>query len=166
VLTGQSYYHQPQCLGKAFRPEELAGYFNDLTVKTHWTGHIDDEGVPINSLSDGRRIYFATTIVQKALGHWDKWLLTRNDGDREEFLRLCRWLLVRQDDDGGWSIWPELGLSFPSPYSAMTRGQCISASVRAWKLTGNRVFADGARRALELMCRPLENVRKWRSSDY
>ena len=95
-------------------------------------------------------------MVQKALGHWDRWLLTRNDRDREEFLRLCRWLLARQDDDGGWPVWPELGLFLASPYSAMTQGECISAFVRAWKLTGDGVFAEGARRALDLMCRPVE----------
>jgi hypothetical protein len=80
VLAGQSYYHQPQCLGKAFRPEELAGYFNDLTAKARWAGHTDEGGIPVNILADGRRVYLATTVVQKALGHWDKWLLTRNDG--------------------------------------------------------------------------------------
>ena len=67
VLTGQSYYHQPQQLGKAFRPEKLAGCFNDLTAKTHWAGHIDKEGDPINVLDDGRRIYFATTICAESL---------------------------------------------------------------------------------------------------
>jgi len=156
LLAGRSYYHQPQPVGKAFRPEELAGYFNDLTAKTHWVGHTDEEGIPVNILADGRRVYFATTVVQKALGHWDKWLLTHNDGDREEFLRLCRWLLVRQDDNGGWPVWSELGLSLPSPYSAMTQGQCISAFVRAWRLTGDEAFATGAKRALDLMYRPLE----------
>lgn len=157
VLAGQSYYHQPQRLGKAFRPGELAGYFNDLTAKTHWTGHNDEEGIPINVLADGRRIYFATTVVQKALGHWDKWLLTCNSRDREEFLRLSRWLLAQQDDKGGWPVWSELGLSLPSPYSAMTQGECVSALARAWKLTGDGTFAEGARRALDLMCRPVES---------
>jgi len=157
VLAGRSYYHQPQRLGKVFHPQELAGYFNDLTAKTHWTGHTDEEGIPVNVLADGRRVYFATTIVQKALGHWDKWLLTHDERDKEGFLRLSRWLLARQDDHGGWPVWPEVGLSLPSPYSAMTQGECISAFVRAWKLTGEVAFAEGARRALVLMCRPLES---------
>jgi len=155
-LVGKSYYHQPQHIGRVFIPGELAGYFNDLTAKTNWNGDVDEKGIPINVLADGNRIYFSTTIVQKALGHWDKWLLTHNDQDKEEFFRLCRWLLSQQDDRGGWSIWPELGLSLAPPYSAMTQGQCISAFVRAWKLTGEQGFAKGARRALDLMCTPLE----------
>jgi hypothetical protein len=155
VLAGKSYYHQPQHLGKAFVPNELAGYFNDLTAKTRWPGHTDGEGVPINALDDGRRVYFVTTIVQKALGHWDKWLLTQDDTDRKIFLKLCRWLLLRQDGHGGWPFWSELGIRISSPYSAMTQGECISAFVRAWQLTGDPEFAEGAKRALELMRMPI-----------
>ncbi len=50
-----------------------------------------------------------------------------------------------------------MGLSLPSPYSAMTQGECVSALARAWKLTGDGTFAEGARRALDLMCRPVES---------
>lgn len=157
VLAGRSYYHQPQPLGKVFRPGEIAGYFNDLTGKTRWSGEMDEEGIPVNVLHNGHRVYFATTIVQKALGHWDQWLLTHNPAEKEEFLRLCYWLLARQDERGGWPIWSELGLSLPSPYSAMTQGECISAFVRAWKLTGDSKFAEGAIRALDLMCKPMES---------
>lgn len=157
MLLGKSYYHQPQRLGQAFRPGELAGYFNDLTAKTHWAGHTDDEGIPVNILADGRRVYFATTVVQKALGHWDKWLLTRDDTDREEFFRLCHWLLDKQDNNGGWPVWSELGLSLASPYSSMTQGECISAFTRAWTLTKDDHFLKGARRALELMIKPIED---------
>jgi len=156
VLGRKSYYHQPQCLGKVFRPNELAGYFNDLTGKTQWIGSTDDEEIPVNILVDGRKIYFATTIVQKALGHWDKWLLTSQEADKKEFLKLSRWLLARQDEDGGWPVWRELNMSFPSPYLVMTQGECISAFVRAWKLTKDDAYAEGARRALTLMCRSIE----------
>lgn len=155
VLAGKSYYHQPQHLGKAFVPNELAGYFNDLTAKTRWPGHTDEEGVPINVLDDGRRVYFVTTIVQKALGHWDKWLLTHEHKDKEVFLELCRWLLHRQDEHGGWPVLSELGIRISSPYSAMTQGECISAFVRAWQVTGDPEFKEGAKRALELMRMPI-----------
>lgn len=156
VLAGQSYYHQPQHLGRAFHPEKLAGYFNDLMGKTRWAGHTDEEGIPVNILAGGRRVYFATTVVQKALGHWDKLVLTHGERDKEEFLKLCYWLLARQDEHGGWPVWRELGLFLASPYSAMTQGECISALVRAWKLTGNPEFAEGARQAFDLMGKPLE----------
>jgi len=156
IVMGKSYYHQPQHLGKAFRPSELYGYFNDLTGKTQWIGLTDEEGVPVNILADGRRVYFATTIAQKALGHWDEWLLNQKEEDRKEFLKLCYWLLSKQDNYGGWPIWSELGLSLSSAYSAMTQGEGISAFVRAWKLTGDETFAKGAKKAFSLMCKPIE----------
>lgn len=156
ILANRSYYHQPLGLGKAFAPNKIAGYFNDMIGKTKWTGCVDPEGFPICVLADGRRIYFTTTIVQKALGHWDRWVLNGEVSDQEEFLKLCRWLLDRQDEYGGWPIWKELGISTRTPYSAMTQGQCVSAFVRAWQLTGLSEFAEGAFRALHVMYLPIE----------
>lgn len=156
ILGGRSYYHQPQRLGKVFKPNELAGYFNDLTCKTQWAGETDENGIPVNILANGCKVQFSTTIVQKALGHWDKWLLTRNKSDKEEFMRLCHWLFVRQDERGGWPVSSALGMSVLSPYSAMTQGECVSAFVRAWKLTNESHFAEGARKALDLLLMPIE----------
>lgn len=156
LLVGRSYYHQPQPVGRAFRAGELAGYFNDLTGKTCWSGLTDEEGVPINLLADGRKVYFATKLVQKALGHWDRWLLTHDEEDRLAFLSLAVWLLEHQDARGGWPVWDELGLKALSPYSAMTQGECISAFVRAWKITGDMEFVKAARRAAELMLTEVE----------
>lgn len=156
ALMGRSYYHQPQSLGKAFRPDELAGYFNDFTAKTDWTGEVDEQGLPVCVLADGTRVRFVTTIVQKAIGHWDKWLLAQSELDKDEFLKICWWLVAIQDDQGGWPVWSDLGLSLPSPYSAMTQGECISAFVRAWKLTDDEQFVKAAQRALELLIRPLD----------
>jgi len=78
------------------------------------------------------------------------------EADKKEFLKLSRWLLARQDENGGWPVWRELNMSFPSPYSAMTQGECISAFVRAWKLTKDDAYVEGAKRALNLMCRSIE----------
>lgn len=156
VLSGRSYYHQPQKVGKLFQAGEIAGYFNDLTAKTNWPGLTDENGIPVNLLADGSYVYFVTTVVQKALGHWDKYLLTQNASDREMFLMICRWLLAQQDERGGWPVLAVLGQSRPSQYFAMTQGECISSFVRAWKLTGDRVFADGARKALNLLRTPLD----------
>lgn len=156
MLGGKSYYHQPQCMGKVFRPNELAGYFNDLTGKTHWTGSTDDEEIPVNILVDGRKIYFATTIVQKALGHWDKWLLEGQETDKKEFLKLNRWLLSRQDENGDGRFGVNWTCLFLPLIQLMTQGECISAFVRAWMLTEDDAYAEGARRALTLMCKPIE----------
>lgn len=157
IVAGKSYYHRPLRLGGVFRPGELAGYFNDLTVKTEWGGEVDEQGIPLIVLLDGRKLHFATTIVQKALGHWDQWLLTQDDEDKNTFLHLCSWLVARQDGQGGWDVGALLGLSLPSPYSAMVQGQCISAFVRAWRVSEDHKFAEGAWHAFELLRTPVSD---------
>lgn len=92
MLLGNSYWHLPQGLGKRFVPGELAGYFNDLTGKAEWKGPVDGQGLPLNELGD-KRIYFATTLFQKALGHWDLWLITNDETHLSEFLKLAQWAL-------------------------------------------------------------------------
>jgi len=156
MLLGSSYYHLPQGLGKAFVPGRLEGYFNDLTAKTKWNGPTDKKGIPINLTDDGNPVYFATTIVQKGLGHWDRWLLTRDPKEKGAFLTTCNWLVKNQDGRGGWSLWPQVGLSLPSPYSAMTQGEGISALVRAWCLTRDGAYLSAAKRALTPMLTPVE----------
>jgi len=151
MLLGSSYYHLPQALGGAFAPGRLEGYFNDLTAKTKWNGPTDEEGIPINLKGDGSAVYFATTIVQKALGHWDRWLMTRDSEEKEAFLTICNWLVENQDEQGGWSLWAQVGLSLPSPYSAMTQGEGISALVRAWCITRDEAYLLPAKRALAPM---------------
>lgn len=148
MFLGRSYYHTPQDLGKAFVPGEPRGFFNDLTHKVQWRGLVDEQGVPVNIVEDEKRVYFATTIVQKALGHWDMWLITGATEHKNQFLSLCNWLLQHQNDQGGWPLWPQLGLYLPSPYSAMTQGEAISALVRAWILTRDQNYLSATRQAL------------------
>ncbi|MEM3503919.1 MAG: D-glucuronyl C5-epimerase family protein [Nitrososphaeria archaeon] len=157
ALSGKSYYHYQQGLGKVFKPGTLSGYFNDLTKKVNWKGEADEQGIPLVVLSNGEKKYFETTIVQKALGHWDMWLLSSEESHKDYFLYYMGWLLERQDGNGGWPVWAHLGLSAFSPYSAMTQGECISAFVRAWKITSNFEFLKAAEKAFQLMIKPIDN---------
>jgi len=156
IIGGKSYFHVSQDIGLLFEPGELAGYFNDLTRKTQWYGILDQNGVSVNVLADGRKIYFATCIVQKALGHRDRRMLGEGEFDKIEFLKLCKWLLSHQDESGGWPVWSDLGLPVAFSYSAMTQGECISAFVRAWKITRNADFKKGAESALHFLCKTIE----------
>ncbi len=113
-------------------------------------------GVPLNLKDDGRTVYFATTIAQKALGHWDSWLMSRHPHHKKHFLVLCDWLVEHQDSKGGWSLWPHLGLNYPSPYSAMTQGEAISALVRAWSVTGEPAYLLAAEKGLGPMLELVE----------
>lgn len=152
--TRKSYWHVPQGLGKQFVPGELGGYFNDLTLKVEWKGQVDEQGLPVNKF-EGKQLYFATTLFQKALGHWDQWLISEKEEHRLEFLKVARWALHSQDEAGGWPLWSLLGLPYPSPYSAMTQGEGISVLVRAYKLTHDPAFLRVARKAVGPLKRPV-----------
>ena len=95
MFAGTSYYHLPQKLGRAFVPGELKGYFNDLTGKTDWKGKIDQNGFPFNTLTNGDPVYFPILLCQKALGHWDRWLLQSDKDHRKQFLKIAEWLTAR-----------------------------------------------------------------------
>jgi heparosan-N-sulfate-glucuronate 5-epimerase len=158
MFTGRSYWHLPQGEGRAYVPHQLAGYFNDLTGKTAWHGALDDWGLPLTSITDGSIIPFPTTRLQKALGHWDRWMISgrlRQD-HLDAFLDLATWTLEAQDDMGGWPVWPLLHIASPSPYSAMTQGQAISVLLRAAAVSGNAEFDSAARRGLEPLLKPIE----------
>lgn len=156
MLSGRSYWHLQQGLGKAFVPKELKGYFNDLTGKTKWDGLVDSEGIPLNKLIDGSTCYFPTTIVQKALGHYDLYILNNEKRQFDDFLKICNWLFKTQDEHGGWKVGEILRFKGPSLYSAMTQGECISALVRAWKHTKDNKYMDSATKAYDLMIKPIE----------
>ena len=158
MLFGKSYWHAQQGLGRQFIPGQLLGYYNDLTGKTNWAGPVDENGLPLNELISGTYIHFPTTLLQKALGHWDRWLESKqaDDDERAAFLKIAEWALRSQDASGGWAIWPVLGLSYASPYSAMTQGEAVSVLVRAATLTQDVSYSEAARRAIGLMLTTVE----------
>lgn len=157
MLMGKSYYHTPQGIGLAFDPERLHGYFNDLTGKAKWKGSLDADGMPVNKLADGTSCYFVTTIVQKALGHFDLHILTGDMHEKNKFLTICKWLADHQDMRGGWDVSDLLRLPEGLKYSAMPQGEATSALVRAWKLTGDMKYLRCAEKAFDLMMTPVEN---------
>ncbi len=152
MLLGKSYWHVPQGLGKLFVPGKLEGYYNDLTLKTLWNGPEDERGLPVNEI-EGKRIHFPTALFQKALGHWDLWLSSVQEKEFHcsAFLNIAQWAKETQDEQGGWAVWPLLGLQYASPYSAMTQGEGISVLVRAYLLTQDPGYLDAARRAVGLI---------------
>lgn len=166
MLFGKSYWHAQQGLGRQFIPGQLLGYYNDLTGKTNWAGPVDENGLPLNELISGTYIHFPTTLLQKALGHWDRWLESKqaDDDERAAFLKIAEWALRSQDASGGWAIWPVLGLSYASPYSAMTQGEAVSVLVRAATLTQDVSYSEAARRAIGLMLTTVERGGACRST--
>lgn len=127
-----------------------------MTGKTRWAGLLDDEGIPLNQLLDGTVRYFHTTIIQKALGHHDLYILNQDNRHLDEFLKICNWLINNQDEKGGWDVSHSVGFKEPFRYSAMPQGQGVSALLRAWKLTGEEKYVIAAKKAYDIMITPIE----------
>ncbi len=155
MFAGTSYYHQQQGVGRVFRPGKLEGYFNDLSGKTNWHGETAVNGLPVTKLSNGKAVHFPTLLCQKALGHWDLWLLQAGSEDREKFLGISRWLVETQDANGGWDTLGLLDRPHRYRYSAMTQGQAVSVMARAHALSSDKVFADTSGKAVALMQKPV-----------
>jgi len=155
ISLGNSYYHQPQGVGKVFDVGKLCGYYNDLISKTNWKGRVDNKGIPLVTVNN-TVAYHPTLIVQKALGHYDRWLLKGRDKDIKQFIMLCGWLVANQDKQGGWVLSEVVGFEdVPSKYSALTQGEAISALVRAWKETRKKKFIDCAHKAYDVLVMPV-----------
>lgn len=157
MAGGHSYWHQPQDVGTRFMPGALAGYFNDLTAKTAWSGPVDAAGLPLVRLR-GELRYFPVTILQKGLGHWDLWLQSEQKDDEPfvRFRQIADWLLTTQDDRGGWRL-PTADARAPSPYSAMIQGQAVSLLCRAASSLGRWEYEFAAVQAARLMITPAAN---------
>jgi hypothetical protein len=168
MFAGKSYSHRDQSLGKHFVPGRLSGYYNDLSGKIEWPDLVDQAGLPLDRSRGGKFVYHPIVLLQKALGHWDCWLGSQRRSAQHlaSFLQIARWALDCQDENGGWEVWPRVGISGALPYSAMAQGEAMSVLVRAFSATDEEAYLDGARRALTPMLTPLEQGGTgWYTSD-
>lgn len=156
MAGGRSYWHQQQGIGRAFRPGELHGYFNDLTAKAVWPGEVDAMGLPLCKAA-GRKIYWPTTVLQKGLAHWDLWLESGRSAEEHwnNFRNVAQWALETQDARGGWAHPVPLSPHALSVYSCMSQGQGISLLMRAWRETGEAEYLEAATRAVHAMLAPV-----------
>jgi heparosan-N-sulfate-glucuronate 5-epimerase len=158
MVMGISDDHREQGLGEYFVPGSLSGYYNDLSGKTESQYIVDYARIPLERIPGGEHVYFPIPILQKALGHWDRWLSSERQCAQHwtSFLHIASWALDFQDDNGGWETWSHLRKTDALPYSAMTQGEAISVLVRAFSATGKDVYLEGARRALAPLLMPID----------
>jgi len=155
ILSGKSYFHQDQGRGILFTPFELNGYFNDMTKKCNWPGLVDNIGIPLIDVIGKGPQYFAITIVQKGLGHFDNFLKTSSQHDSHEFFKIADWFIENQDDMGGWRIDNVMTLEPEILYSAMAQGEVVSLLVRAWSIHKEVKYLTAAKKAYSLMVQPV-----------
>ena len=157
MSTGRSYFHLPQPIGSNFVLGQLLGYYNDLSGKVDWNGASDEHGIPLNLAPNGELYPFATTITQKGLAHWEKWLSSRRQSEEhyDQFLNVCRWLRDNQDERGGFRIKFLEAPPYTTPYSSMAQGEAASVLARAYSITSDQTYLEAAKRALMLMLTPM-----------
>lgn len=112
-----------------------------------WT-EFDESGILRNG-----GYYNAVSIAQYAL-HCYELLCGGDAGSREPFLKHAEYLLRAQRGDGMYvyeNAFPQYGVR-PGWYSCMAQGEASSVLLRAYALTSDFRYLDGALRALE----PLE----------
>lgn len=167
-LFSSSYWHAEQGMGKFYATNQLEGYYNDLTGKTLWQGPVNKDGIPLNSKMDNTLICHPTTIVQKALGHWDKWIESGRTDDlqKNEFQKIAQWGMDNQDSQGGFKIWSVLDMEAATDYSAMTQGEWASFFARMFSISGDQEHAEAADKALKLMIKPCEEGGTARLNQY
>lgn len=80
-----------------------------------------------------------------------------NNAHLAQFYYAANWLVLHQDDKGGWPIYVTRKLANgklelpPGWYSAMAQGQAMSLLVRAYLRTNNVKYLDSAIKAMRLL---------------
>ncbi len=155
ILFGKNNVAIRQGEGRFYSKNDIKGYYNDLTGKVNPNTLLDDKGIPVNIIENGEKVYFPITVFQYALGIWD--LYNENDSDelKNNYLKLCQWIVDHQREDGAWDCFGPLKYKKYS-VSAMGQGEAISVLIRAYVLTGETIFAEAVEKAIKFMIKPLE----------
>ncbi|GEK15063.1 D-glucuronyl C5-epimerase family protein [Aliivibrio fischeri] len=144
MFIGKSQFHKEQGVGEVLSSDTLKGYPSNLIEKTNWQGFVDDNGIIKNKLTSGELIYFPIAIAQKALGHYDLYLINCNDKDKNEFLNSCNFLISIMEDNGLIETWHKQNRDVINNYSSMTQGQAVSCFSRAFLLTNDDKYKKAA----------------------
>lgn len=146
-IQNKSYVVTQPKLSFYFNTKDLSQYFYDFSYKTKWGGKVDNDGIPILQNS----YYFPLIIIQKALGHHNRYVETKCSQQKKEFIICCNWILKNIDENDGIKTWDKRWKNGGNKYSAMTQGQAASALARAYLLTNEKKYLSNAHRLIALM---------------
>lgn len=106
----------------------------------------DMKGIPMRVYLSVGPQYNPTRVAAYALAHFNRYLRTKAQKNKQHFLQAADWFL--QSPDGIWAYnYPWMGLS-PPWISAMAQGEGLSVLIRAWVLTREAQFLNHARKAV------------------
>jgi len=157
-ILSRGFWQVGQPFGSNFSTKNkgiLKGYYNDLSQKVNHDIYSQD-GIPLVDYGApiGKQFY-PITIAQKALGHYEVFLRSKEEFHKQQFLLLANWLISNQKiNNSGCGVW-EVNFSLPRIYrlktpwiSAMAQGQAISVLLRAHQETKEQKYLDAAKKAL------------------
>ena len=155
MLTGKSYLHVNQDLGRCFKKNKIRGYYNNMTEKvTMLPELLENDDLPKLYLEDGGFTYFPVAIFQYGLGAYDLYLQTKEEKYLRKFMQCADWAMEHQDDMGRWNNFSHF--SPEHPYGAMAQGEGASLLVRAYEHTKEAKYLNAAEEAVLFMLMPLE----------
>lgn len=154
MLLGKSVFHRTQKYGLFWKKDSVAGYYSDLRHKVTDNNMTDLNGVPVNITSEGKEIYFPTTVFQYGLGAYDLYLQTKEEHYMDKFFVAVKWCIDNQMENGGWNVfeWCTKDVIF----SSMVQGEGASLLCRAFVQTKDPMYLEYAKQAIDLMLTPVE----------
>lgn len=155
ILLGQSVLASEQGKGKIYSLTEVKGYYNDLTTKVNEKTLLDSEGIPVNMIATGEKVYAWVNIAQYALGCYDIYLMDNNKEMLNKFLFLASKILNAQEENGKWDCRSAIGSSMYTS-SCMGQGQCCCVLLRAYIETGDISYLEAAKKAIDFMLVPIQ----------
>ena len=150
IATGKNRVAVKQDIGKVYSLDEVEGYYNDLTGKVNENTLLDNNGIPINVMAGGNKVYFPISIFQYALGLYDLYLINKDELKKEHFLKICDWIFENQQENGSWDCFSPIGYTNLT-VSSMGQGEAISVLARAYKLTKNEKWLVSMKKAIFFM---------------
>jgi len=118
----------------------------------------DEDGIPVNptyiDVRDKDYVYFPITIGQVGLAVFHSFLSTRNESDRQRFMKFADWFFSHDDQDEKMGVRWLTDVALPQyknegPWqSAFAQSRGISILLRAFQLTGEERYAEKAEKAL------------------
>lgn len=158
MLKHDDVLHIEQGEGQFYSVDKIKGYYNDLRGKVERTKTLDKFGIPYNIAACGekkKKVYFSITIFQYGLGAYDKYLETKKKKYCDMMIRMAKWALKHQKEDGSWDTFGIL--HYQNRFSSMAQGEGASLLARAYIETNDQKYLDAGKKAVDFMLKPVKD---------
>jgi len=128
--------------------------------------NFDKNGIPLNNtyidVEEKKMVYFPISIGQMGLSIFHTYLKTKNEKDKNRFLKFVEWFYDNAETDNNLgALWlthvPLPQYKNPGPWqSGFSQSRGLSILLRGYQLTNEKIFAEVAEKALIPFIKPIE----------